>query len=107
VNDRDKHESMADQFPHRPQHPDFDRLQRVVAWLEDLKMSGALPEEVYAQYMDMRSVAYVAVNRSAIDTPQDRSVFTCKNVVEHASNAWMEGFLFGLRFQQFTEEEGK
>jgi hypothetical protein len=100
MSDRDQHESMAKDFPNRPTHPDFERLKEVVAWVEDAKMSGASPAEVYEKMLDLTSVAYMAVNRVGMDTPANKAVFSRKEVVIHAADEWTEGFLFGMKFQQ-------
>jgi len=84
----------------RPTHADFQRLIEVVNWIEDQKLAGRNPVEVYGELMDNHSVAYMAVNRCKLDLPPGKLVFSAREVLEHSANEWMEGFMFGMEFQK-------
>jgi hypothetical protein len=84
----------------RPTHPDFERLTQVVDWVEDQKLVGRSPDDVYAELMDVVSVAYLAANRCKLDLPRGKMVFAAREVLDVAANEWMEGFLFGLLFER-------
>lgn len=84
----------------RPTHADFQRLVDIVNWIEDQKLRGRTPGEVYSELMNMHSVAYMATNRCALDLPLGKHVFSAREVLEHSADEWMEGFMFGMEFQK-------
>ncbi len=82
------------QFPFRPDHPYFDRLQVVVEQYERFKKEGRDAEEVFKDLgADIYSVAYMAVTRSGMNLPPTPA--NSGTVAKKMSDAWMEGFLFG------------
>ncbi len=72
-------------------------MREVIEQVEQWKAEGLKPEEAYAKLMDTYTIAYVATQRGLVDCPDDLSR---RNVIDYAVNVWMEGFLFGLLFQQ-------
>ncbi|HYJ33790.1 MAG TPA: hypothetical protein VE326_11275 [Candidatus Binatia bacterium] len=95
-NDFERH--LAEQFPFRPSHPDFQRLQEVVKQVEAWKADRVDPEAAYASIADLISVTYMGVQRAGMNLPPASA--SRKQVTNYMANAWVEGFLYGVLFQQ-------
>lgn len=94
---------VAAQFPFRPDHPDFERLQRVVQIVEKLKADGVDPKVAYETICDVYSLSYLAVNRAGMNVP-NKPTITRIEAVDLMANGWVEGFLYGVLF---ARQEGE
>lgn len=92
---------LVQQFPFRPDHPDFERLLEVVAEVEAWKAANTPADKAYANFADMPSVVYLASNRSAREAqlalPPEP---TFPQTVEKMTDAWVEGFFIGVMFER-------
>lgn len=93
---------IEQQFPFRPDHPDFERLQQVVAQVEKMKAEGLTPEQAYDKIIDVYSMSYLAINRSGMNIPDEPTVSRMK-AVEYMANGWTEGFLYGVLYARLAE----
>lgn len=102
---------VTQQFPFRPSGPDWERLREVVEQVEEWKRQGVEAMKPYEDLMDVYAASYLAVQRAGSNMPYIPPGFRvlADKVMQFGANAWLEGFLFGVLFQQYggtqTEEE--
>jgi len=93
------------QHPLRPSHPDFVRLTEVIQLIEGLRelrgTESRVVQEIYDGFVDTVSASYMGANRSWMNV-KGKGVpsHLHKTVVEMMTNAWVEGMLVGIYFQQ-------
>jgi hypothetical protein len=91
------------QFPFRPEgHPDWVKLQKVVAQVEEMKAQGLKAEQTYEKIADVYSLSYLAANRAGMNIP-DKPKVTRVEAVEYMTNGWVEGFLYGVLFDRLGD----
>jgi hypothetical protein len=99
-----------DQFPNRPEHPDFWRLVDVINYLDGETSEGGRPlEAITDEYVDTESMVYLAKQRAlrAITQLIGLGHFSDEGrvIIEMAlTSAEMDGFVAGARFER---EHGK
>ncbi len=98
-------EHVRQQWPFRPDTPDFERLREVVDLIEKLKSEGPASaadiKKVYDRFIDAISVSYMGANRMGMNLPWDKG-FTdeqMKDIHLLMTDAWVEGVFFGVYFQ--------
>lgn len=93
----------------RPQHPDFETLRKIVARNEELKDLGVSASTAFDDIADIPSVAYLAAQRCAMtlqtriekgEAPRLLAREMQQFMIDMGSNAWVEGFLFGVLFER-------
>ncbi len=89
-------DAMKDFFgdvPGRPDHDDFWKLAEIVLGMDALmEKPDGFEDAVRAASVDMRSLAYLAMQRAA------RGMQAA--LVPQGAACWLDGFIAGIRYQQ-------
>jgi hypothetical protein len=90
-----------DEYPDRPDHPDFWKLSSAVLANDGAVEAGESLESVVGQHADFESVVYMAKHRAARAmgvNPSDPRLVTWVSM-------WLDAFTVGARYQRDKEED--
>ena len=92
----------SDEFPNRPDNPDFWRLSELVLQLDGQASEGGNRiDEIVATVVDPRSLAYVAMHRAmrvlGISTRRELTIHMAE--AARLATVYHEGFVIGCRFE--------
>ncbi len=79
----------------RPDSPDWDRMEQVMDVLHERFDRDLTTEPIMNELFDVYAVVYLAVNRVRATFPA-----VGEDEVAALAGAWVEGFLYGVLFQQ-------
>lgn len=90
---------MTNEFPNRPDHPDFWLIAEVIQDLDSAAEDGLSVDRIVAD-LDVASVMYAASQRGlrAYHLPVDG--WTTK-----LSTTWFEAFIMGVMYQRRKDQE--
>ena len=89
---------MADEFPDRPNHPDFWMLSTVVQTNDDTVEGGADYENVVSRLIDPESLAYMAWGRARIIARA--ADIRDESALSSLASMFIDGFVAGYAFLQ-------
>lgn len=109
------HQGPTPEFPHRPDHPDFDILSALITGL-DGEVDRAAAEgrrfdlgDFVAQYIDPKSLAYLAMQRAIrlMNAYSSADILERREEMFRLATMYHEGFVMGTRFQQTKASASK